>query len=325
MVAPQLRRRCPSTAAYGRQARRNTLRIDRATATAIPGSTPSRATAEERRDRQRELGLALLPQPHGAGHVGERDGGGDHDRGQRGLGQVPEQPGQDDDRQRRSARRRRAPVSWLRAPARSATAVRDPLVLTGKPWKSPAARFAAPIPIISWLPSTSCPVRAANADDVEIVSASDTSAMPERPGGERAEVGQLGRGDGQRRESLREHPDQRDPAGGQVEDRGGGDGEHDHDEHRRHLGQPPLQHQDDDDARDPEHRRGRDRLAVGQAAARRPPASAISPSASTLKPNSFGSCPTRMVTRQAVHVADHGGLGEQVGDEAEPRQRRRRS
>ena len=40
-------------------------------------------------------------------------------------------------------------------PARSATAVREALVLTGKPWNSPAARLAAPMPSISWLPCTS--------------------------------------------------------------------------------------------------------------------------------------------------------------------------
>ena len=73
------------------------------------------------------------------------------------------------------------PVSCVLAPACSATAVRDPLVLTGNPWKNPAATFAAPIPIISPLPLTSWPVRAANADDVEIVSASATSAIPTAP------------------------------------------------------------------------------------------------------------------------------------------------
>jgi hypothetical protein len=41
--------------------------------------------------------------------------------------------------------------------------------------------LAAPIPIISRSPSTSWPVRAANADEVEIVSASDTTAMPTAP------------------------------------------------------------------------------------------------------------------------------------------------
>ncbi len=41
--------------------------------------------------------------------------------------------------------------------------------------------MAAPIPIISPLPSTSCPVRAANDDAVEIVSVSATSAIPRAP------------------------------------------------------------------------------------------------------------------------------------------------
>jgi len=62
-------------------------------------------------------------------------------------------------------------------PDRSATAVRDPLVLTGNPWNRPAARFAAPIPSISPLPSISCPVRAANADAVEIVASAETTAQ----------------------------------------------------------------------------------------------------------------------------------------------------
>ena len=47
-----------------------------------------------------------------------------------------------------------SPVTWVFAPACSATAVREPLVLTGNPWKSPAATFETPMPIISWLPCT---------------------------------------------------------------------------------------------------------------------------------------------------------------------------
>jgi hypothetical protein len=42
-----------------------------------------------------------------------------------------------------------SPVTCVFAPACSATAVREPLVLTGNPWKNPAAMFDAPIPIIS--------------------------------------------------------------------------------------------------------------------------------------------------------------------------------
>ncbi|MNT49949.1 hypothetical protein D3C72_1868340 [compost metagenome] len=53
------------------------------------------------------------------------------------------------------------PVSWVLAPAASATGVRDELLLTAKPWKNPAARLAAPRPTISWFGSTWVRVRAA--------------------------------------------------------------------------------------------------------------------------------------------------------------------
>ena len=69
-------------------------------------------------------------------------------------------------------------------------------MLTGNPWKNPAAMLAAPIPIISWFPSTSSPVRAANADAVEIVSVSDTSAMPSAPADQQRQVGQSPRSAG---------------------------------------------------------------------------------------------------------------------------------
>ena len=64
------------------------------------------------------------------------------------------------------------------APDCSATAVREPLVDTAKPWKNPAAMFAVPMPIISWFGSTSSPRRAAKLVDVAIVSVSDTNVMP---------------------------------------------------------------------------------------------------------------------------------------------------
>ena len=47
------------------------------------------------------------------------------------------------------------PVSWVFAPDWAATAVREPLVLTGNPENRPAARLADPMPASSWLPSTS--------------------------------------------------------------------------------------------------------------------------------------------------------------------------
>ena len=66
------------------------------------------------------------------------------------------------------------PVSWDFAPDCSATAVRELLVEMAKPWKKPAAMFAAPMPIISWLGWSSSPRRAANADAVAMVSVSET-------------------------------------------------------------------------------------------------------------------------------------------------------
>ncbi len=45
-------------------------------------------------------------------------------------------------------------VDRAEAPASTLTAVRVWLPLTGKPWKNPAARFAAPIATISWSLST---------------------------------------------------------------------------------------------------------------------------------------------------------------------------
>ena len=74
-----------------------------------------------------------------------------------------------------------SPVTWVLAPACWATAVREPLVLTGKPWNRPAPTLAAPMPIISAFPFTSWPVRAANDDAVEIVSVRETSAIPSAP------------------------------------------------------------------------------------------------------------------------------------------------
>jgi hypothetical protein len=55
--------------------------------------------------------------------------------------------------------------------------------------------LAAPIPTISRFPSTSSPARAANADEVEIVSVSETTAMPTAPATSRArsDMGTLGR------------------------------------------------------------------------------------------------------------------------------------
>ena len=52
------------------------------------------------------------------------------------------------------ARAPTSPVSWVLAPAASATGVREELLLTENPWKKPAARLAAPSATSSWFGST---------------------------------------------------------------------------------------------------------------------------------------------------------------------------
>src|SRR5919107_1407140 len=72
-------------------------------------------------------------------------------------------------------------VSWLRAPAETATGVRDALEEMAKPRKKPAARLAAPRARSSWLGSTVSPRWAARDWDSTVVSATATRAIPRAP------------------------------------------------------------------------------------------------------------------------------------------------
>ena len=138
-------------------------------------ATPSSAITDSL-----ELHSSLPPQSTRSGDIGQGQRCGDHDGTQCGLWHVLHCRGGEDQHQGDHGRADDT-VTWDREPACSATAVRDPLVLTGKPWKKPAAMFAAPMPIISWLPRTCSPRRAANADAVDMVSASATTAMANAP------------------------------------------------------------------------------------------------------------------------------------------------
>ena len=110
------------------------------------------------------------------------------------------------------------PVSCVLAPACSATAVREPLVLTGNPWKKPGARrWRRRCRSSPRSPSTSWPVRAANADAVEIVSVSETSAMPERAGDQQREVASTGLGTVSGGKPCGQRPDERDAVVAEVE------------------------------------------------------------------------------------------------------------
>ena len=129
-----------------------------------------------------------------------------------------------------------------------------------------------------------------------MVSASDTTAMASAPAASGADVGPPDRRDGQRREALRQHPDQLTPRSASPKTLVAAIASTTIDEHGGHLRQPALQDQD--------QRRSPPRPTAAAAGTTAPSAtpstnpvtSPIRPSASTEKPNSFGSWPTRIVT-----------------------------
>ena len=65
----------------------------------MPCEHAEQRDAEERRDREQELDPALVPQPHGPGDVGQRQRRGDHDRGERRVREVLQQPGHEHEHQ----------------------------------------------------------------------------------------------------------------------------------------------------------------------------------------------------------------------------------
>ena len=192
---------------------------DTTTAMTMPSRTPTSATPTNVTARDRELAAPHDPEAPQAGHVEQADARDDDDRGEHGHRQVGDEPGHEHEHREHEARppRRRSAASC--APACSATAVRELLVLTGKPLKRPAATFAAPMPMISWLSSTSTPCRAANPDETLIVSPTATSVMPIGAADQERQVAQLDHREGRDREPLREHADDVDALSGQPEDR----------------------------------------------------------------------------------------------------------
>ena len=168
-------------------------------------------------------------------------------------------------------------------------------MLTGNPWKNPAATLAAPIPIISWFALTRWPVRAANAEDVEIVSTSATNAMPSAPGMSLRISADRYTWDVEGREPLRQRSHDRHAACHQIERAHRDDGRHHSDQDRGQLRHPALQHQDHDQRRGADRQRG-ETVSPSITPWTNAFASPIRPFASTENPNSLGSCPTRIVS-----------------------------
>ena len=119
-------------------------------------STPSIAATAARKSA-RAAGRRSPPsrpvqtrvQPAQGGDVDQLDHGGDDDGGERRLGQLLEQPGEEQQRHDRQHRDDQAGDLAACAPAPPLTAVFDRLPLTTIPLQSPAPRFAAPSPISS--------------------------------------------------------------------------------------------------------------------------------------------------------------------------------
>src|SRR3984885_12162380 len=125
--------------------------MDRPTAIAIPGSTPSRATPRNAVIDSRNSTLRWRHSRAVAGMSARDSDAVITTAARAGWGRFRNRPGTSTIiKMIRAAPM--TPVSWVFAPDRSATAVRDPLVLTGNPWNRPAARVAAPLPVISPLP-----------------------------------------------------------------------------------------------------------------------------------------------------------------------------
>ena len=224
----------PSTWPVGHQFRLKKARIESATAIRIPSSTPKNTTpsvaviASMKADVRTRRNLATVAMSISDSAAAITIAASAE------FGRLASKPGRKSSMIATSAAPT-SPVTWLLAPPCSATAVREPLVETGKPWKSPAKALAAPIPIISWLASTSSPRRAAKLVEVAIVSASDTSVIPiaaasSAPMSLRATDGNCGRGS-----PCGSDPTVDTPVARQVEQRHREGREDDGDEHGRNV------------------------------------------------------------------------------------------
>ena len=158
------------------------------------------------------------------------------------------------------------PVTWVLAPADSATGVREALLLTGNPWKRPAAAFATPSATISRFGSTSVPgaggERAGENARVGKGHQRDAGGAAQK----KSQVRPPHRGRTQARQPARNLADDGYALLGQSEpaDRDGGK---DHrQEYPGNSGHPSLEHEDEHQTPQAQSERGRIRQPGGHAA-----------------------------------------------------------
>ena len=181
--------------------------MDSATAIAIPGSTPSSATPANAATDSRHSALRCRHNRTVPGMSASDSDAVITTAARAGLGRFRNRPGTSTIITMITTAPV-TPVSWVLAPDRSATAVRDPLVLTGNPWNKPGGqvRHADPDHLavaVDLLPGAGGE-RRRRGDRVGQGYQGD----PGGPGEQGPEVGRADVRDGERREPLRKHPNQ---------------------------------------------------------------------------------------------------------------------
>ena len=156
---------------------------------AMPCEHAEQGDAEERGDREQELGAALAPQPHRARDVGQRQRRGDDDGGERRLREVAQQPGHEHEHEHDRRRADDAGELRLARPPARRPPCASRSCSPGSPGRTRRRRWPRRCRSSRRCRRPPGPVRAANADAVEIVSVSATSAMPERAGHQQRQVG----------------------------------------------------------------------------------------------------------------------------------------
>ncbi len=209
-----------------------------------------------------------------------------------------------------------SPVTWVRAPLWKATAVRDPLVLTGKPWKSPAAMLATPTPTISRFTVDLCAglvgEHGRGGDGVGEGDQGDAK----RAGEQQGQVTERHGGDGERWEPGRQRADEGDIVVLEVEHGDGRDREEDGSENAREDRPQALEDQDQRQTCHADCECCSDGLAVLDCLGERD-CFINQPVRVDREPEQLRQLADEDGEREAVHVSDLGRLREKVGDEAE--------
>ncbi len=277
----------PRSAWCGHQTRRNTFRMDMPTATAMPGSTPSRATLRnatrastksERRCRRSRRSPAMSASERDAAMTTAASAGCGRSRSRPGAtsSMVDDRGGSDESGDLGSG----AALEGDRG-ARSAGADREALEEPGgDAGRSDAHHLAVPVDLGAGLVGE----HGCGRDGVGEGDQGDA----ERAGEQQGQILERHGGEGERREPGRQLADEGDSTVLEVEHGNGSDREYDGGENAREDRPEPLKDEDQRQARRPDRQRGTDCLA---ALDRLTKATAWSsrPSASTENPNSLGS------------------------------------